>query len=445
MKLNCAVEVIVLVSFPRLVYFLIGEKNFILGGEFLREAFTVFLCIDFLHLSSQFGKLFFLFGVGFAKSFVLSDEIVTILRIHVFPFGNVVAVDLRLNRRPNQRHFVGVFALILYVKDLQNAVRHYDNFIFDNSYGLPKATLKVNSGVTFDNNGKSMSIGSVTGTGTLGGSGTYTIGGNNSNMTVNFTSSAPIVKVGEGIMMVNTAGNLKSTVTIKEGALYFDNGETTALFGGALTVEGTGVVVGSGLVSSMTLKNGAQLTPRSLFLEDTFGGIFPGTVKSSAAMNFQQGSTLNIIIQGTTTDDYSRLTPRFLTMNGTVKVTLADGYTPKVGDTFTLWSASGTFSGTPVYDLPALPEGLFWNTSSLAAMEGVLTITDDATVGVGQLSANAMVSCEVYTITGIRLGTFQTRRSAIPGQVKKLGVVAGTYLVKMTAGRNTKTETVVIR
>ena len=56
-----------------------------------------------------------------------------------------------------------------------------------------------------------------------------------------------------------------------------------------------------------------------------------------------------------------------------------------------------------------------------------------------------MVSCEVYTITGIRLGTFQARRSAVPGQDKKLGVVAGTYLVKMTAGRNTKTETVVIR
>ena len=353
---------------------------------------------------------------------------------------NVYATSVRGYFQGNWSNFEGTVTANTYSTD-----KYDDNFFFDNSYGLPKATLKVNSGVTFDNNGKSMSIGSVTGTGTLGGSGTYTIGGNNSNMSVNFTSSAPIVKVGEGIMMVNTAGKLKSTVTVKEGALHFDNGETTALFGGALTVEGTGVVVGSGLVSSMTLKNGAQLTPRSLFLEDTFGGIFPGTVKSSAAMNFQQGSTLNIIIQGTTTDEYSRLTPRFLTMNGTVKVTLADGYTPKVGDTFTLWSASGTFSGTPVYDLPALPEGLFWNTSLLADKEGVLSITDDASAGVGQLSADAVVSCEVYTITGIRLGTFQARRSAVYGQVKKLGVVAGTYIVKMNAGLNTKTETIVIR
>jgi hypothetical protein len=132
-------------------------------------------------------------------------------------------------------------------------------------------------------------------------------------------------------------------------------------------------------------------------------------------------------------------------MNGTVKVTLADGYTPKVGDTFTLWSASGTFSGTPVYDLPALPEGLFWNTSLLADKEGVLSITDDASAGIGQLSSDTVVSCEVYTITGIRLGTFQASRSAVSGQVKKLGVVAGTYIVKMNAGLNTKTETIVIR
>lgn len=353
---------------------------------------------------------------------------------------NVYATSVRGYFQGNWSNFEGTVTANTYSTD-----KYDDSFFFDNSYGLPKATLKINSGVTFDNNGKSMSIGSVTGTGALGGSGTYTIGGNNNNMTVSFTSSSPIVKVGEGVMIVNTPGNLKSTVTIKEGALHFDTGETTALFGGALTVEGTGAVVGSGLVSSITLKNGAQLTPRSLFLEDTFGGIFPGTIKTSAAVNFQQGSTLNIIIQGTTTDDYSRLTPRFLTMNGTVKVTLADGYTPKVGDTFTLWSASGTFSGTPVYDLPALPEGLFWNTSLLATKEGVLSITDDASAGIGQLAADAVVNCEVYTITGIRLGTFQTRRNAVPTQVKKVGVVAGTYIVKMTAGRNTQTETIVIR
>jgi len=81
----------------------------------------------------------------------------------------------------------------------------------------------------------------------------------------------------------------------------------------------------------------------------------------------------------------------------------------------------------------------------LAAKEGVLSITDDATMGIGQLAADAVVNCEVYTITGIRLGTFQTRRNAVPTQVKKVGVVAGAYIVKMTAGRNTQTETIVIR
>ena len=353
---------------------------------------------------------------------------------------NVYATSVRGYFQGNWSNFEGTVTANTYSTDSYD-----DNFFFDNSNGLPNATLRINSGVTFNNNGKSMPLGTVTGQGTLGGSGTYTIGKNNKDINVTFTSESPIIKDGEGTMTVNTAGNLKGAVTMKAGELHFDTGETTTtLFGGALTVDG-GAVVGNGLVSAITMKAGTLLTPRSLLLEDTFGGLFPGNVQSTAAMSFNQGSTLNIIISSTNAGDYSTLTPRFLTMNGTVKVTLNDGYTPKVGDTFTLWTVSGTFSGTPSFELPALPTGLAWDTTGMSAKEGILKIVEDDGTGIGTIAGDAEVACEVFTTHGVRVASFKARRADAAKAAKQQGVAAGAYILKMTKGHDTLTETVVIK
>ena len=350
---------------------------------------------------------------------------------------NVYATSVRGYFQGNWSNFEGTVTANTYSTD-----KYDDNFFFDNSYGLPKATLKVNSGVTFDNNGKNMSIGSVTGTGTLGGSGTYTIGTNDKNFSVSFSSTAPIVKSGKGVMWL-TPDKFSKALTIAGGELRFCSSQSSSLIGSnVLTIKDGAVVRGIGLLASLTMENGSLLMPYTLD-EDDEDESYPGTIKTSAAVNVKAGATVDFVIA--TANKYSKLEPQFLTMNGTVKVTFADTYKPQAGDTFTLWNVFRTFNGTPTFNLPELPEGLFWNTTLLAAKEGVLSITDDASAGVGQLSAYAVVSCEVYTITGIRLGTFQASRSAVSGQVKKLGVVAGTYIVKMTAGHHTKTETIVIR
>lgn len=350
---------------------------------------------------------------------------------------NVYSTSVRGYFQGNWSNFEGTVSANTYSTD-----KYDDCFFFDNSYGLPKATLRINSGVTFDNNGKNMSIGAVTGTGTLGGNGTYTIGENNSNITVSFSSASPIVKTGEGTMIVETAGKLTKAVTVKAGVLRFDVGETAALFGGVLTVEGTGSAVGSGLLTSLTMKSGAVLTPRSLLMEDVLGGVVPGKVKSSAAVNFNEGSTLNIIIQGT--DSHSSLEPKFLTMNGVVKVAFTDDYKPKAGDEFILWEAS-SFSGTPTFDLPDLPEGLYWVASDMAAKKGVLRITDDSTQGVGRLAADTPVVCEVFTLSGVRLAVFNSVKADAADQVLREGLAAGTYIVKMNGGKRIETMKVMVR
>ncbi len=309
---------------------------------------------------------------------------------------NVYATSVRGYFQGNWSAFEGTVVANTFSSD-----KYDPAFYFDNSYGLPKATLRINSGVEFNNNGKSMSIGCVAGTGNLGGTGTYTIGGNNKDINVSFTSSSPVIKIGEGTMTIQSAGAFSSTVTIKQGLLSFDAGLDKALFGGTLTLEEKGSAMGSGLVSSIILNEGSQLSPRSPSLEEVFGGIVPSIVKSSATMRFYPGSVLNVYIQNV--DEYSKLEPRFLTMNGTVKVTLADDYTPKVGDSFTLWTASGSFTGTPTFDLPILPDGLYWDTRGLAAKKGILSISDDASLGIGRVMADTPNNRVVYTPSGVRM------------------------------------------
>ena len=284
----------------------------------------------------------------------------------------VYATSVRCYFQGNWSAFEGTVEANTYSTDSYD-----DSFVFDNTYGLPKATLRISNGVTFDNNGKSMSIGSVTGTGTLGGSGTYTIGGNDKDMNVNFNASTPVIKVGQGLMTCNTPGKLTKTVTVREGELHFDTGDaTTSLFGGSLTAEGTAKIVGNGQLTSLVMKTGTVLSLHSLELEETFLSTFPGKVKATASMNFNAGSTLELVINSTAEGDYSTLESNFLTMNGTVTATLTDDYTPKAGDTFTVWTVKSTLMGTPKFNLPSLPLGLAWDTTGMNAKTGVLRIVE---------------------------------------------------------------------
>lgn len=349
---------------------------------------------------------------------------------------NVYATSVRGYFQGNWSAFEGMVVANTYSTD-----KYDDSFFFDNTYGLPKATLKINSGVVFDNNGRSMSIGAVTGSGTLGGSGTYTIGGQNDDIKATFSSDAPIVKKGSGRMYCTVVGSIRKSLTMEGGQLVFYGDGNKAFFPSSITLKGTSSLAGSGLIASLTMENGTEATFEGENPIDF--SMMPGTLKTTAAVNVKDGAVLNFQIQDK--DVYSQLFPTFLTMNGTVKVTMLDGYTPKKGDSFTLWNATRTFSGSPKYNLPTLPAGLYWNTTAMAAKIGVLSITDDPSLGIGTLSADTQVTCDVYTVGGQRVGSIGCRRGDIHREVKRLGVKPGAYIVKMQGGRNFDSETVIVR
>ncbi|MBR7170577.1 MAG: autotransporter-associated beta strand repeat-containing protein, partial [Prevotella sp.] len=296
----------------------------------------------------------------------------------------------------------------------------YDpDFTWDNTYGLPNAKLNVPTNITFNNNGRNVTLGSVMGGGTLAGSGTYTVGANNSDFVFGTNSTSPIKKMGEGIMRIMALGKISNTVTVSEGTLMFNETAATTLVHGAYatTVNGTGQIIGQGLLNSLALSGNAMLTPRSMYSET------PGLIKTKALLNVNTGAKVNFLISAT---ENSKLNPQILKMNGTVMVTFLDSYTPKAGDSFTLWTVNGTVSGTPTFDLPELPQGLKWDTSELMQQTGVLKIVEDLT-GIDGIAADEEVSAEVYILGGQKVGTVTTSMSAIQNAVKSLGAQKGTY------------------
>ena len=113
-----------------------------------------------------------------------------------------------------------------------------------------------------------------------------------------------------------------------------------------------------------------------------------------------------------------------------------EGYTPKKGDAFTIWKGTNSISGTPTLELPALPEGLNWDTSELVAADGkalktgVLKVTDTALTAVSGIGTDNPVSCEVYTLGGMFVTSFKAPVGQLRTMVSSLPLQPGTYLLQ---------------
>lgn len=136
-------------------------------------------------------------------------------------------------------------------------------FDFRNAYGLPEATLNVAEGATVSNNGKDFPIGTLKGSGTLNGSGNYILGENGKSFTLSTPINAPVIKRGDGRMSMTKVGILNGTLTVDGGKVSFNDSKLATLVNGENTiiVNDGGMIFGQGLVNSLTIYAGGQLTP----------------------------------------------------------------------------------------------------------------------------------------------------------------------------------------
>ena len=323
------------------------------------------------------------------------------------------------------------------------------SFDFLNNYGLEKATLRVEQGVTFNNDvddaggggAHDVAIGGLEGEGTLAGGGTYTIGALGNDIDFEGTFLSPVVKVGDGVWTVDKDAPQTGigAVVVNGGSLNLDtsNGEESVI-SNSVTINDGASITGTGVVDELQLSSGAVLEPGR-----TNASSKSGFIGTTGRLRADEGSIIKLNIRNARNTNSSRSYLNVggaLTLRGEVQVTL--GYAPSEGDEFILWTAN-RFSGKPTVTLPELPEGYKWDTSGLLAAEGILRVT--ATDGIGSIDASASVRCRVYTLNGVLVTEFDATGSTVEEAVKARVSQSGTYIVRMESETAAQTIKINVR
>ena len=323
-------------------------------------------------------------------------------------------------------------------------------FYFNNSNGLRNASVTLNttfsSGASGDNvinKSNSVSFGDLKGSGTLSGSGRYTIGHLNNDISWNGKiDGCVITKVGSGRWTLSLPSNYgKGSAEVKGGILNLNHVASNSLFFGdnQIVASDSGTIAGRAYVSSIYVQNGGSLTPGDITSAYPVGGI-----KVRNSVFAYAGSHVNFFIYKPTNTATARSflnVEGYLSVDGDINVAMR-GYTPKSGDEIILWTADN-FTGTPTaVNLPDISEyGLAWDTSDLLKPTGILRVT--TAEAIHTIDAGDMAHAEVYTAQGVAVASFDCERAQLQKHLRAFA--PGTYVIRMTSGRRSETIKITIK
>ncbi|MBQ0063007.1 MAG: autotransporter-associated beta strand repeat-containing protein [Prevotella sp.] len=348
------------------------------------------------------------------------------------------------------------------IKAIQGPKATYDpTFDFNNTYGIGKATLNIQSGCTVYTNGKNFAIGALTGSGNIRNDGnwgssvnTLTIGGKNED----FTFSGQIVKsnitkTGMGIWTVSDEKVLAEAgqVTINEGSLKLNKPTALATMTGSKTlyVDGGATICGRGTVNSLCLHDGAVYRP-GVNIAETSWTLNIGTIKALGDISVETGAQvyLNKTSKNPTSSkgivQYSYMEAGgTLTLNGTIHVIYkTSGWTPAIGDEMILFVAS-SIVGNPTFDLQALPEGLAWDLSTVMQDGKIRVVSVTAVKG---LRNDEKVNCEVFTLNGIKVADLHSvTLDGVQTELRMRGLVNGSYILRLVGCEAVETKKITLR
>lgn len=331
-------------------------------------------------------------------------------------------------------------------------------FDFNNTYGIPLATLNVDSRFTKDyafcTNGKSFAIGALSGTGYISnggnfgsGANTLTIGGKNTNFEFRGSiNGSYVVKNGTGIWTISSEDVLANAKSLKivDGVVKLNKAAATASMTGptVLYVQNDGELRGVGCTYGVSLLKGGILRPGSN--AETAQTNNTGVIYIVKNLNAVAGSS--IYVNKTKADSISvnaytgSKTPAWAflnvggnaVLNGTIYVTYKDTWTPAVGDYVRILDCAGSISGAPTFELQALPAGLEWDTTPFLSTG---TIRVAVSTGIKEIGLDGgSFKADVYTIGGFKLTSLMTTKANLMSDLKNRGLAAGTYIVRTAQG-----------
>ena len=331
-------------------------------------------------------------------------------------------------------------------------------FDFCNTYGIPLATLNVDSRFTKDyafcTNGKNFAIGALTGTGYISnggnfgsGANTLTIGGKNTNFEFKGSiNGSYVVKNGTGIWTISSEDVLANAKSLKilDGVVKLNKATATSSMTAptVLYVQNEGELRGVGCTYGVSLLKGGILRPGSN--AETAQTNNTGVINILKNLNAVAGSS--IYVNKTKADSISvnaytgSKSPAWAflnvggnaVLNGTIYVTYKDTWTPAVGDYVRVLDCAGSISGNPTFELQALPAGLEWDTTPFLSTG---TIRVAVSTGIKEVGLDGgSFKADVYTIGGFKLTSLMTTKATMMSDLKNRGLAAGTYIVRTAQG-----------
>lgn len=331
-------------------------------------------------------------------------------------------------------------------------------FDFNNTYGIPLATLNVDSRFTKDyafcTNGKSFAIGALTGSGYISnggnfgsGANTLTIGGKNTNFEFKGSiNGSNVVKNGTGIWAISSEDVLANAKSLKivDGVVKLNKATATSSMTAptVLYVRNEGELRGVGCTYGVSLLKGGILRPGSN--AETAQTNNTGVINILKNLNAVVGSS--IYVNKTKADSISvnaytgSKSPAWAflnvggnaVLNGTIYVTYKDTWTPAVGDYVRVLDCAGSISGNPTFELQALPAGLEWDTTPFLSTG---TIRVAVSTGIKEVGLDGgSFKADVYTIGGFKLTSLMTTKATMMSDLKNRGLAAGTYIVRTAQG-----------
>ncbi|HPY58346.1 MAG TPA: autotransporter-associated beta strand repeat-containing protein [Bacteroidales bacterium] len=305
------------------------------------------------------------------------------------------------------------------------------SFDFKNTYGLPKATLDVAAGTTVTNQSGSFKLGAVSGNGTLGGSNAWEIGYLNTTNSFSGTITSALTKVGTGTLLLSGANNYTGDTNINGGILRVNNANNATVSAtgtGRLNINNGGTLTGRGFIDN----NIVYINSGGLFIP---GAYYVGELKVDGSIYQNPGGVLEFRLNSATSHS-SIKGLNVMTLKGTLRILLKEGYTPSLGDSFELWSCNSFSSSIPELVLPELPANLAWDTSELFTGRGKLSVTDAN--GLRLNSWDEVLDIQVVNINGLTVADLKSKATEWEKDIKELNLAKGIYLIKLQSGKSSR-------
>ena len=342
-------------------------------------------------------------------------------------------------------------------------------FTLNTSSGSDKFTLNIPDFITVQNSGKTLSIGKLTGSGTLGGYCTFSQGGSTGTNTWNVgnsedftfdgkvTSADVFNKVGSGTMTATNFWENTGAVNVKAGCLSLGLGVT--LGKGALTVADGATLTGMSSITKATSKS-HPFTNSSVTIN---GALRVGSDgKSSSGFWYLGAKPLTF---GATGKLYVGVQKCAASVAATVpgcthiwgdetsgSVTFKDGATVSVyfdstydpiasigtdeakADSFYVFNFPKATVGDVKFELPELPEHYYWDTSKFA--NGYLYIRYSSSVSIMGIASSERVSVDVFASNGMVVASYMTTLAEAKTGFYRLPLSKGIYILRIRSEKN---------